>query len=75
VKGLAAKAGSGTLADYALDLVEIAARGLKRLDPGDVVLLEPLRQVAEARRSPALDVVAHWEKEKRPEVFLERFSI
>jgi glutamate--cysteine ligase len=75
VRGLAAKAGSGTLADYAIEAVEIGVRGLKRLDPADVVLLEPLRQVAESRRSPALDVVAHWEKEKRPEVFLERFAI
>lgn len=73
--GLGAKAGSGTLADYAIDMVEIAGRALARLDPLDAPLLEPLRELAARRRSPAVDVLAHFEREKRPEVFLEHFTL
>ena len=73
--GLQAKLGSGTLADYARDMVEIAARGLSRLDPADAPLLQPLQAVAESRRAPALDVLEAWENEKRPEAFVGRFEI
>jgi hypothetical protein len=38
-------------------------------------LLQPLQAVAESKRAPALDVLAHWEKEKRPEAFLGRFEL
>lgn len=75
INGLQARLGAGTLADYAKDMVEIAHRGLTRLDPADAPLLEPLQQVAASRRSPALDVLEHWAKEKRPEAFLGRFEI
>lgn len=73
--GLAARLGGGTLADYASELVRLAARGLKRLSGDDASLLEPLEEVAASRRSPALDVLEHFEKEKRPEVFLGRFEL
>lgn len=74
-EGLAATVGEGTLADYAAGLVEIAAGGLKRQSGDDAPLLEPLREIAARRRSPALDVLEHFEKEKRPEVFLNRFEL
>jgi len=73
--GLAAKLGGGTLADYALELVRLSARGLKRLSGDDAPLLDPLEELAASRRSPALDVLEHFEKEKRPEVFLGRFEL
>jgi glutamate--cysteine ligase len=74
-EGLNAKVGGGTLADYASELVRLAARGLKRLSGDDAPLLEPLEEIAAERRSPALDVIEHFEKEKRPEAFLGRFEI
>lgn len=73
--GLDAPLGAGTLADVAPDLVAIARRGLERLDPLDAPLLEPLAQVAKGRRSPAVDVLAHFEREKHPERFLDRFAL
>ncbi len=73
--GLEAKAGAGTLADLAVELVAIARRGLLRLDPADASLLDPLAEVAASGRSPAARVIAHWEEEKRPEVFLGRFAL
>lgn len=73
--GLGAELGSGTLADYAAGLVQIASGGLKRLTGDDAPLLEPLREIAGRRASPAVDVLEHFEKEKRPEVFLGRFEV
>ncbi len=74
-EGLGAKLGGGTLADYASELVRLAARGLKRLSGDDASLLEPLEEVAAERESPAVAVLQHFEKEKRPEAFLGRFEI
>lgn len=74
-EGLGAKLGGGTLADYASELVRLAARGLKRLSGDDAPLLEPLEEIAAERRSPAVDVLEHFEEEKRPEAFLGRFEI
>jgi glutamate--cysteine ligase len=73
--GLGAEVGSGTLTDYARDLVAIAAKGLKRLSGDDAPLLAPLEEIAASGRSPAVAVLEHFEKEKRPEVFLGRFEI
>lgn len=73
--GLQAKVGAGTLADYAGTLVEIASRGLKHLGGGDEVLLEPLREIADERQSPAVAVLEHFKAEKRPEVFLEKYEL
>ena len=74
-EGLAANLGGGTLADYAVELVRLSVRGLKRLSGDDASLLEPLEEIAASRRSPALDVLEHFEKEKRPEIFLGRFEL
>lgn len=73
--GLGAKSGAGTLADYSRDLVSIAAKGLKRLSGDDAPLLAPLEELAASGRSPAVAVLEHFEKEKRPEVFLGRFEV
>lgn len=51
--GLEATWKSRSLAAWAVELVEIAARGLKRLDAEDAPLLEPLREVAARGQSPA----------------------
>ncbi|MEW5738388.1 MAG: glutamate-cysteine ligase family protein [Myxococcota bacterium] len=72
-QGLSARLGKGTLADYAADLVAIAARGLQRLDPLDAPLLAPLAEVAAARRSPAQAVLDALADDARPEVLLARF--
>lgn len=74
-EGLDAKVGGGTLADYAVELVRLAGRGLKRLSGDDAPLLDPLEELAASRRSPALDVLEHFEKEERPEAFLGRFEL
>ena len=74
--GLQAAVGQATLADFATDFVEIAAGGLARLGGlDDVALLDPLREIAAKRRSPAVDVLEHFAAEKRPEVFLSRYEI
>ncbi len=73
--GLEARVGTATLADFAPGLVQIAEQGLRRLSGDDAPLLEPLREIAQRRRSPAVDVLAYFEKEKRPEAFLGRFEI
>ena len=74
-EGLNAKVGGGTLADYASELVYLASKALKRLSGDDASLLDPLEEIAAERRSPASDVLEHFEKEKRPEAFLGRFEI
>ncbi len=73
--GLSAKVGSGTLANYAKDLVELASKGLKRLSGDDAPLLAPLEEIAASGRAPAVEVLEHFEEEKRPEVFLGRFEV
>ncbi len=74
-EGLAAKLGAGTLADYARDLLGIAARGLTRIDPLDVPLLSPLVEVAESGQSPAVRVRQLFETERDPATFLSHFEL
>ncbi|XXF76651.1 glutamate-cysteine ligase family protein [Myxococcaceae bacterium GXIMD 01537] len=74
-EGLAGRLGSHELYRLAAELVGIAYRGLKRLDPADAPLLEPLARVAASGRSPAQDVLDAWEQDSRPEVLLGRFSL
>ncbi len=73
--GLDARLGGGTLADYGSELVALAAQGLKRIGGDELSLLSPLREIAADRRSPAVDMLEHFEKEKRPEVFLDRYTL
>jgi glutamate--cysteine ligase len=75
VDGLGAKLGAGTLLEPARGLIEVSAAGLKRLGGGDEALLAPLREVAARGTAPAVDVLQHFENEKRPGVFLGRFAV
>ncbi len=74
-EGLAAKLGNGTVADYAREFVEIAGRGLQRLDPLDVPLLEPLTEIATTGRSPSMRVEALFAKRKDDATFLSSFEL
>jgi len=62
------------LADLAKAVVEIAREGLRRLDPMDEPLLEPLRELASHGRSPAEDVLEAWEREPDPVKLFDRFA-
>ncbi len=75
LQGLQARLGAGTLADFAGELVELAAAGLARLGDDDVALLEPLREVARRRRSPAQDVLEAFEREADPSRFVDHFLL
>jgi glutamate--cysteine ligase len=74
-QGLAGKLGRQELHQLAGEMVAIARRGLERLDPQDVPLLEPLVRVAASGRSPAQAVLEAWEKDPRPEALLSRFTL
>ncbi len=60
------------LAALAQEVIEIAARGLKRLDPADALLLEPLRRVASTGQSPARRVL---EAPRGPVALLNAFTL
>jgi glutamate--cysteine ligase len=75
LEGLGGRLGAGTLADYAGELVDAAARGLARLGDDDVGLLEPLREVAARRQAPALAQLAAFEAAASPIDFLSRFEL
>lgn len=74
-KGLRAKAGFASLSELAVELVEIARRGLARLDPLDVPLLDPLAEVARSGRSPAERVLEEYEKGSSPQQLLAKFEL
>lgn len=74
-EGLLAKLGPGTVADYARELVEIAGRGLQRLDPLDVPLLAPLTEIASSGRSPAKRVEALFTQRASDAAFLSSFEL
>ena len=61
------------LSDLAKAVIEAAQGGLKRLDPEDLPLLEPLAQLAVKGRSLAEDVLEAWAGEPDPVKLLERF--
>ncbi len=72
--GLAAQIEDRLLADVASEVVEIASRGLGRIDPGDVSLLQPLRAVAQSRKSPSVAVLEAFSKSRSPSDLLSRFE-
>ena len=74
-EGFLAKVGTRTLGEVARDLVDIAARGLARIDPLDVALLAPLAAVASAGRSPAARVADLFRTEPDPAKFLTHFEL
>jgi glutamate--cysteine ligase len=59
------------LGGLAMDVVQIARRGLKRLDPLDAPLLDVLEERAKAGRSPALEVL---DAPRNPPAIYARFS-
>lgn len=76
---LAARLGLGAetdrpWADWAIDLVEIADRGLARSEPRDQALLAPLRAQVARRESPAVNALRLFREDPRPEVFLPKVS-
>lgn len=62
------------IGDAARQLVALAQEGLKRLDPEDLPVLEPLVALAESGRTGAEDVLAAWEQDADPVRLLERFA-
>ncbi len=69
-KGLEGALGRTPLAALARELVEIARRGLQRLDAQDAPLLEPLRALAASGRSPARAVLDDFDRGLSPEALL-----
>jgi len=65
-EGLRGRYEGRSLAALSREMVEIAQRGLRRLDPEDVSLLDPLRTLAEGGRSPADFVLEAWEHDPDP---------
>jgi glutamate--cysteine ligase len=74
-QGLAGKLGQHELHKLAGEMVAIARRGLERLDPQDVPLLEPLTRVAASGRSPGQAILDAWQKDPRMETLLSRFAL
>jgi glutamate--cysteine ligase len=63
-----------SLAALSAEMVEIARRGLGRLDPEDAPLLEPLAELARRGRSPAEDVLEAFATDPDPARLLARFA-
>jgi glutamate--cysteine ligase len=70
-EGLAGRVGGRRYADWAGDLVQIAAEGLARLDKGDSHFLAPLEAQVARGVSPAHDVLEHWKHDPRPQAMVE----
>ena len=76
---LAAREGLGASterpwADWAIDLVDIADRGLARSEPPDRALLEPLKELVSNRECPAVAALRYFREDPRPEVFLPKVA-
>jgi glutamate--cysteine ligase len=53
-----------TAGDLAVELVEIARDGLRRVDPGELGFLEPVAEVVETRRTHATRLLELWNEHK-----------
>lgn len=73
--GLKATLRGKTIAPYALQLVEVARRGLMRLEDGDESLLDALEAQARSGASPAEDVLRAFEENPDPAALLEKFAL
>lgn len=71
-EGLAGIFDGRPLAALATEVIEIANRGLLRLDPEDAPLLQPLADVAKSGKSPAHRVL---EAPRGPVALLDAFSV
>lgn len=74
-RGLRGEHRGVSLGALSTELVEIARAGLRRLDPLDAPLLEPLLEVARSGRSPAEGVLEAFEAKKDPAAFVESFAL
>lgn len=68
--GLEGIIGGRTLADWAMDLGDIADRGIAKCLPQDRRKIDPLLERIEAGRSPADELLAAWEKDSSPEAVI-----
>ena len=68
--GLDAPLAGRKAADWARDLGEIARKGLSRVQPDDVNLMEPLLALLDSGRSPAVALLEAWHHDPRPENIL-----
>jgi glutamate--cysteine ligase len=74
-RGLQGKVRGAPLASLALEMVHLAREGLRRVDPEDAPLLDPLEERARAGRCPAEDVLEIAESGVSPAELLGRFSL
>jgi len=63
------------LAAWAAELVEIARRGLRRLDEADLPLLDPLAEVAASGRSPSDGLVELWSRSGDPAALVDAVTL
>jgi glutamate--cysteine ligase len=74
-RGLRGEHQGTSLGALSTELVEIARAGLRRIDPQDAPLLDPLLEVAQSGRSPAEEVLEVFEARKDPAAFVETFAL
>lgn len=74
-EGLGGRWNNTELGPMAVEMVEIARAGLKRLDPEDAPLLDPLLEVARSGKSPAVHVLEAFAQEKDPAKLVEKFAL
>ncbi|HLT29319.1 MAG TPA: glutamate-cysteine ligase family protein [Myxococcaceae bacterium] len=75
VRGLKAEVQGHQVLPLAQELVEIAARGLQRLDPADLPLLEPLRALVAEGRDPAQAVLDAWARKPDAAALFQELAI
>ena len=72
--GLTGEVDGARIGEWAAVLGEIAKAGLDRCMPADAPLLEPLLARIEARRSPAVDLLAAWHRDPSPEAVVRAIA-
>ncbi len=73
--GMGARADGRSVLDLAREAVRVAKDGLRRLDPADVGLLEPLEAIVAEGRSPAVRVVEAFQRSGGAPAFLDAFEL
>lgn len=72
--GLQGRIGPHRITEWAAELGDIAAAGLTAWKPEDRPLLDPLLERIEAGRSPAVDLLAAWRHDPRPESVIKAIA-
>lgn len=72
--GLRGVVGGRALADWAADLLDLATTGMENCEPADLPRLAPLAQQIVSGESPADGVLRAWERDPRPEAFLDAIT-